>query len=84
MMLLYHLHNPTEPAFVTTCNVCDNDIKTGQGWRCKECDYDECTACYQENGGINHVHRLTKYSVGADRDIQNIQQNRVQLVSSNA
>jgi E1A/CREB-binding protein len=22
MMVLYHLHNPTAPAFVTTCNIC--------------------------------------------------------------
>ncbi|KAG0464360.1 hypothetical protein HPP92_020429 [Vanilla planifolia] len=33
MMVLYHLHNPTAPAFVTTCNVCYHDIETGQGWR---------------------------------------------------
>ncbi|KAB2025246.1 hypothetical protein ES319_D06G137200v1 [Gossypium barbadense] len=35
MMVLYHLHNPTAPAFVTTCNVCHLDIETGQGWRCE-------------------------------------------------
>ncbi|KAF8689726.1 hypothetical protein HU200_041676 [Digitaria exilis] len=68
MMVLYHLHNPTEPAFVTTCDVCKNDIKTGQGWRCKECDYDECDACYNYNEGHNHVHKLTKNPVGADMD----------------
>ncbi|RCV23088.1 hypothetical protein SETIT_4G271400v2 [Setaria italica] len=68
MMVLYHLHNPTEPAFVTTCDVCKNNIKTGQGWRCKECDYDECVACYKHNEGANHVHKLTKQPTGADMD----------------
>ncbi|KAG0516051.1 hypothetical protein BDA96_10G329800 [Sorghum bicolor] len=68
MMLLYHLHNPTEPAFVSTCNVCKNDIKTGEEWRCKECDYDECAACYKHNSGTNHFHKLTKHPVGANRD----------------
>ena len=68
MMLLCHLHNPTEPAFATTCNVCKNDIKTGEEWRCKECDYDECAACYKHNGGTNHFHKLTKHPAGADRD----------------
>ncbi|KAK3131224.1 hypothetical protein QOZ80_6BG0503690 [Eleusine coracana subsp. coracana] len=78
MMVLYHLHNPTEPAFITTCNVCDNDIKTGQGWRCKECDYDECAACYQKYGGRKHPHRLTKHSAGADMDVQHTRQKHVQ------
>ena len=30
MMVLYHLHNPTAPAFVTTCNTCHHDIETRQ------------------------------------------------------
>ncbi|PUZ59198.1 hypothetical protein GQ55_4G021300 [Panicum hallii var. hallii] len=68
MMVLYHLHNPTEPAFVTTCDICKNDIRTGQGWRCKECDYDECAACYKHNEGANHVHKLTKHPAGSDMD----------------
>ncbi|KAL6603524.1 hypothetical protein ACP70R_043885 [Stipagrostis hirtigluma subsp. patula] len=78
MMVLYHLHNPSAAAFVTTCNVCTNDIQSGQGWRCKECDYDECSICYQKNGGVNHIHKLTKHPVGADRDTQNIRQKRVE------
>uniref|UniRef100_A0A0E0LFE3 histone acetyltransferase n=1 Tax=Oryza punctata TaxID=4537 RepID=A0A0E0LFE3_ORYPU len=32
MMMIYHLHNPTGPAFVATCNVCNRDIENGQGW----------------------------------------------------
>ncbi|KAL6873634.1 hypothetical protein ACP4OV_013716 [Aristida adscensionis] len=78
MMVLYHLHNPSAAAFVTTCNICMNDIQTDQGWRCKECDYDECSTCYQQYGGVNHAHRLTKHPVGADRDTQNIRQKRVE------
>ncbi|GAB4849917.1 hypothetical protein Ancab_029218 [Ancistrocladus abbreviatus] len=72
MMVLYHLHNPTAPAFVTTCNVCHLDIETGQGWRCETCpDYDVCNACYQKKGGVDHPHKLTNHPSTADRDAQN-------------
>ncbi|KAK8630096.1 hypothetical protein V6N13_078907 [Hibiscus sabdariffa] len=72
MMVLYHLHNPTAPAFVTTCNVCHLDIETGQGWRCEVCpDYDVCNACYQKDGGIDHPHKLTNHPSIAERDAQN-------------
>ncbi|CAA6662393.1 unnamed protein product [Spirodela intermedia] len=72
MMVLYHLHNPTAPAFVTTCNVCHRDIETGQGWRCEVCpDFDVCNNCYQRNGGVDHPHRLTNHPSMADRDAQN-------------
>ncbi|KAG0463045.1 hypothetical protein HPP92_021521 [Vanilla planifolia] len=71
MMVLYHLHNPTAPAFVTTCNVCHHDIETGQGWRCEVCpDFDVCNACYQRDGGIDHPHKLTNHPSNADRDAQ--------------
>uniref|UniRef100_A0A2P2MUK3 histone acetyltransferase n=1 Tax=Rhizophora mucronata TaxID=61149 RepID=A0A2P2MUK3_RHIMU len=72
MMVLYHLHNPTAPAFVTTCIVCHNDIETGQGWRCEVClDYDVCNSCYQKDGGIDHPHKLTNHPSLGDRDAQN-------------
>ncbi|XP_047947725.1 histone acetyltransferase HAC1-like isoform X1 [Salvia hispanica] len=71
MMVLYHLHNPTAPAFVTTCNVCHLDIETGQGWRCETCpDYDVCNGCYSKDGGIDHPHVLTNHPSN-DRDAQN-------------
>jgi E1A/CREB-binding protein len=72
MMVLYHLHNPTAPAFVTTCNMCHLDIETGQGWRCEICpDYDVCNACFQKDGGIDHPHKLTNHPSIAERDAQN-------------
>ncbi|KAK1433395.1 hypothetical protein QVD17_10305 [Tagetes erecta] len=72
MMVLYHLHNPTAPAFVTTCNRCHNDIETGQGWRCDVCpDYDVCNSCYHKDGGIDHPHKLTPHVSIAERDAQN-------------
>ncbi|XP_058068645.1 histone acetyltransferase HAC1-like isoform X2 [Magnolia sinica] len=72
MMVLYHLHNPTAPAFVTTCNVCHNDIEAGQGWRCEICpDFDVCNTCYQKDGGVEHAHKLTNHPSTADRDAQN-------------
>ncbi|XP_065034087.1 probable histone acetyltransferase HAC-like 1 isoform X1 [Musa acuminata AAA Group] len=71
MMILYHLHNPTAPAFVTTCIVCHHDIEAGLGWRCESCpDFDVCNACYQK-GGIDHAHKLTNHPSMADRDAQN-------------
>ncbi|CAN6475708.1 unnamed protein product [Victoria cruziana] len=72
MMVLYHLHNPTAPAFVTTCNICHHDIEAGQGWRCEVCpDFDVCNACYQKDGGVDHPHKLTNPPSTADRDAQN-------------
>ncbi|PIN22179.1 CREB binding protein/P300 [Handroanthus impetiginosus] len=71
MMVLYHLHNPTAPAFVTTCAVCNLDVEAGQGWRCETCpDYDVCNACYQKNEGIDHPHKLTNHQ-SSDHDAQN-------------
>ncbi|RWR84205.1 zinc finger protein [Cinnamomum micranthum f. kanehirae] len=72
MMVLYHLHNPTAPAFVTTCNVCLQDIESGQGWRCEICpDFDVCNVCYQKDGGVDHPHKLTNHPSTAERDAQN-------------
>ncbi|XP_019426549.1 PREDICTED: histone acetyltransferase HAC1-like isoform X2 [Lupinus angustifolius] len=72
MMVLYHLHNPTAPAFVITCNICYLDIETGQGWHCEVCpEYDICNGCYQKDGGIDHSHKLTNHPSIADRDAQN-------------
>ncbi|PKU59864.1 histone acetyltransferase HAC1 [Dendrobium catenatum] len=71
MMVLYHLHNPTAPAFVTTCNVCYHDIETGQGWRCEVCpDFDVCNSCYQRDRCVDHPHKLTNHPSNADRDAQ--------------
>ncbi|CAA0815880.1 Histone acetyltransferase HAC1 [Striga hermonthica] len=71
MMVLYHLHNPTAPAFVSTCAVCHLDIEAGQGWRCDTCpDYDVCGACYRKDGGVDHPHPLTSCQ-SSDHDAQN-------------
>ncbi|XP_044505832.1 histone acetyltransferase HAC1-like isoform X2 [Mangifera indica] len=81
MMVLYHLHNPTAPAFVTTCNMCHLDIETGQGWRCEVCpDYDVCNACYQKDGGIDHPHKLTNHPSTADRDAQNKEARQIRVL----
>ncbi|KAJ0247933.1 Histone acetyltransferase HAC12 [Hirschfeldia incana] len=72
MMVLYHLHNPTAPAFVSTCNACHLDIETGQGWRCEVCpDYDICNTCYRKEGRVNHPHKLTNHPSLADQNAQN-------------
>lgn len=66
MMVLYHLHNPTAPAFVATCNSCNRDIDTGQGWRCETCvDFDLCNTCKES---ATHEHKLVLHS---ERNAQN-------------
>ncbi|KAM2268264.1 hypothetical protein ACFX1S_046407 [Malus domestica] len=81
MMVLYHLHNPTAPAFVTTCNICHLDIETGQGWRCEVCpEYDVCNNCYQKEGGVDHHHKLTNHPSIADRDAQNKEARQMRVV----
>ncbi|KAM7508135.1 hypothetical protein LguiA_018588 [Lonicera macranthoides] len=81
MMVLYHLHNPTAPAFVTTCNICHLDIESGQGWRCEICpDYDVCNACFQKDGGIDHPHKLTNHPSLAERDAQNKEARQLRVV----
>lgn len=79
MMVLYHLHNPTAPAFVTTCNACHLDIETGQGWRCEVCpDYDVCDSCYRR--GVNHPHKLTNHPSLADQNAQNKEARQLRVV----
>nr|ACN36922.1 unknown [Zea mays] len=79
MMVLYHLHNPTAPAFVTTCNVCSHDIESGQGWRCEICpDFDVCNSCFQK-GVVTHPHKLTNHPSTAVRDAQNAEARQMLL-----
>lgn len=61
MMALYHLHNPSEPAFVGNCNMCQAEIEPGAGWRCKdkECqDFDMCRNCHSQGRAREHAHPL--------------------------
>lgn len=56
MMVLYHVHNPEEPAWVSTCNACHGEMEPGTGWRCTVCkDFDMCEMCYRTCG---HVHSM--------------------------
>ncbi|CAM6125894.1 unnamed protein product [Calypogeia fissa] len=69
MMVLYHLHNPTAPAFVVTCNMCTRDIETGAGWRCETCpDFDLCNGCKDLS---KHPHKLTPHPSASERNAQN-------------
>merc|ERR1712159_891205 len=68
MMLLYHLHNPTVPIYLYTCNECQNDILSGFRWHCPVCpDFDLCHECKR---GVVHQHQLEchKVKVSADPD----------------
>ena len=56
MMVLYHLHNPEEPAFASNCNGCGCELEPGTGWRCTVCkDYDLCNYCKDQ---VGHPHPL--------------------------
>jgi E1A/CREB-binding protein len=58
MMVLYHLNNPSEPAFVATCNVCQRELEPGKGWRCETCaDFDICEECRIT---VGHEHALVR------------------------
>jgi E1A/CREB-binding protein len=85
MMVLYHLHNPTAPAYVTTCNICHHDIETGQGWRCETCpDFDICNSCHSNENSVKHPHKLVAHPSATERDAQSkeARQQRVLQVSS--
>eukprot|EP00937_MAST-01D_sp_MAST-1D-sp2_P005967 g5967.t1 len=45
MMVLYHLHNPDAPNFVSQCHRCHKDITSGTRYHCKTCDFDLCSEC---------------------------------------
>lgn len=48
MMLLYQLHNPTEPKFVQRCGGCSCDIVAGNRFHCNVCpSFDLCQSCYE-------------------------------------
>jgi E1A/CREB-binding protein len=57
MMVLYHLHNPSAPAFAATCNNCSLEIEAGTGFRCTVCsDFDMCNTCKAK--GFQHEHPM--------------------------
>ena len=73
MMVLYHLHNPTAPSFVCTCNVCQENIEQGRGYRCNTCsDFDICERCYQAKG---HQHEVIPHSKLASGDVSERRRN---------
>jgi E1A/CREB-binding protein len=62
MMVLYHLNNPSEPAFVATCNVCARELEAGAGYRCTKCaDFDICEECRVR---VGHQHPLQRQGRG--------------------
>jgi hypothetical protein len=62
-MILYHLHNPSQPAFVHTCNVCSQPIASGFRYYCAECpDLDLCEGC---KATVSHPHPLVPVAASA-------------------
>ena len=62
MMSLYHLHNPSEPAFTASCNICQAEVQPGESYRCTKCpDFDMCGNCFrrsQMDRRLAHAHPL--------------------------
>lgn len=72
MMVLYHLHNPSAPAFTSSCNLCNRELEPGQGFRCTVCtDYDVCTEC-KNKPDFHHPHELKKQSGQTDARLMRI------------
>ncbi|GBG25890.1 Histone acetyltransferase HAC1 [Hondaea fermentalgiana] len=60
MMVLYHLHNPDQPAFPRVCSACAQEIKDADWFTCRTCDaYDVCAECHKT---VKHEHPLHKRS----------------------
>ena len=57
MMILWHLHNPSIPAYAHVCNVCETDISCSNRHHCEDCcDFDICDACVAT---VQRPHPLT-------------------------
>lgn len=72
MMILYHLHNPNAPAFISSCTICHVELEAGQGWKCKSCsDYDVCNGCYSSKEVQRHPHKFVARTIPADQNTAN-------------
>ena len=60
MMILWHLHNPSIPAYATTCNICESDISCANRHSCEVCSegFDVCDACMAAGSAASHAHPL--------------------------
>ena len=56
--LLYELHTQNQDKFVYTCNSCSKSVETR--YHCQKCeDFDLCTKCYESEGHIHKMEKLT-------------------------
>ena len=48
MMVLFQLHNPSEPKFLMQCSACYRDMTHGFRYHCNDCtNFDLCDECYE-------------------------------------
>lgn len=48
MMVLYHIHDPAAPKFLSQCGACYREINHGVRYHCKTCsNFDLCQECYK-------------------------------------
>ncbi|XP_042438288.1 histone acetyltransferase HAC12-like isoform X2 [Zingiber officinale] len=72
LMILYHLHNPMEYVFTSSCAMCHGSIDGGQNWHCMNCQgYRLCDSCYLK--GTSH-HQLVSHTMLPGINLQPKQQ----------
>jgi len=82
MMVLYHVHNPDIPKFLTSCSMCGLDINAGYRYDCPECpEFHLCHKCFvhcQMTRQNPHDHRLKKVLVQSENGGQLTEEQRRQ------
>jgi len=82
MMVLYHVHNPDIPKFLTSCSMCGLDINAGYRYDCPDCpEFHLCHKCFvhcQVTRQNPHDHRLKKVLVQSENGGQLTEEQRRQ------
>ena len=82
MMVLYHIHNPNAPAFITSCTICHSELEEGQGYKCKICtDFDICHSCHHSSQEVRkHPHKFVARSSATDPSADDRKQRVLQVL----
>lgn len=70
LLVLYLMHNPDAPKFLSHCHMCSKEINSGLRRRCEQCDWEFCQACYSQMGNRIHHHSLRAIPVSGNAPVQ--------------
>lgn len=70
LLVLYLMHNPDAPKFLSHCHMCSKEINTGLRRRCEQCDWEFCQTCYSQLGNRIHHHSLRAIPVSGNAPVQ--------------